>query len=77
MLYSTKCTEGLFGRQYLQKEFINLLDFVRRNSHQGNDKSETTFSCEWPAFVTHSQISCNLKEVSLDDLKGGVRFKFV
>ena len=65
MLFSFGCTEGFFDHQYLEMEFTNLLDFfLHRNSHQGNNISETTFSWEWPAFPTHTQISWNLKEVS-------------
>ena len=59
MLFSISCTEGFFDHQYLQIEFVNLLGFLRRNSHQRNN--QTTFSWEWPAFVTHTQISWNRK----------------
>ena len=30
---------GFFDHQYLQKELNDLLDFLRRNSHQRNDNS--------------------------------------
>ena len=39
MLFSISCTEGFFDHQYLQIEFVNRLDFLRRNSHQRHNKS--------------------------------------
>ena len=61
---------AIFVHQYLWKEWINFLDFLIRDSNQGEEISETnTFN--W----AHSFICWNLSEVSLGHLMGAVRLK--
>lgn len=75
-IFSSRCIANLFDQQYLQKELVDLLEFLVGNNQQRNDKSKAnTSSWVWPDFPTHTQISWNFPEGSLDNLRGGVNLK--
>ena len=70
MLFSY-CIAGFFDYPYLEKEFIDILDFSHRNSHQRNDKSDiNSFSWLWWAVLSHTQISWNFKKSVFRSYKG-------
>ena len=57
-MFSSNWFSSFIDHQHLQKEFIDHLDFLHENSHQGNNNSEAnTFSWKWSAFPSHTQIS--------------------
>ena len=75
-IFSSRCIANLFDHQYLQKELVDLLEFLLGNNQQRNDKSKAnTSSWVWPDLANHIQISWNFPEGSLDNLRGGVNLK--
>ena len=75
-IFSSRCIANLFDQQYLQKVLVDLLEFLLGNNQQRNDKSKAnTSSWVWPDLPTHTQITWNFPEGSLDNLRGGVNLK--
>ena len=65
---------GFFNHQYLQKELIDLLGFFHGNNHQRNNELEiNTYNWVWPVLLSQIKISRSFQEVSLDDMRFGVR----
>lgn len=70
MLFSY-CIAGFFDYPYLEKEFIDILDCLHRNSRQRNDKSDiNSFSWLWRAMPSHTQISWNFTKSVCRSYKG-------
>lgn len=62
---------GFFDYPYLEKEFIDILDCLHRNSCQRNDKSDiNSFSWLWRAVPSHTQISWNFTKSVFRSYKG-------